>query len=261
MSRRPVIGVTGPRRRGFPLWAGAWISLRLHGARVRAIAPPFRRSKLDGLDGLVIGGGDDIGAALYGGEVRADVRLDPERDALELECLDHFWSRGAPVLGICRGAQMLNVFRGGSLHRDVKLAYDIERHPRTPLPLKRIRIEPDTRLSLALQLEEVRVNSLHSQSVDRLGRGLFVAARDRHGMVQAIEAHGVAFRVGVQWHPELLFYKRAHRRLFAAFFQAARRAAAGEPARPDIEMALAKPPGFDSAADDEVKMSTQRGLR
>jgi putative glutamine amidotransferase len=237
VSVRPLIGVTGPRGRGFALWAAAWLSLRLHGARVRAVAPPFRAAQLEGLDGLVIGGGDDVGAALYGGEVRADVRLDPERDQLELECLDHFWKREAPILGICRGSQILNVFRGGDLHHDVRVAYDIDRHPRTPLPLKRIRIEAGTRLARALRLEEVRVNSLHSQSVDRLGDDLFVAARDRHGMVQAIESHGSAFRVGVQWHPELLFYKLPHRRLFRAFVQAARHAAQGEPALPDLELA------------------------
>lgn len=229
---RPVIGVTGPRGRGYPLWLGAWLSLRLHGARPRRITPPFSASQLDGLDGLVIGGGDDIGAALYGGEIRADVRIDPERDQLELECLDHFWQREAPILGICRGSQILNVFRGGDLHQDVKIAYDIRRHPRTPLPLKRVRLEAGSRLAKAVRLEELRVNSLHSQSVNAVGRDLFVAARDRHGMVQAIESHGSAFRVGVQWHPELLFYKLPHRRLFAAFCEAARRAAIGEPALP-----------------------------
>ena len=235
MSDRPLIGVTGPRGRGYGLWKAAKLSLRLHGALSRRITPPFRPSQLDGLDGLLIGGGDDVGAALYGGEVRADVRLDPERDQLELECLDHFWGREAPILGICRGSQILNVFRGGDLHQNVKLAYDIDRHPRTPLPLKRIRIEAGTRLARTLRLEEVKVNSLHSQSVAALGRDLLVAATDRHGMVQAIESQGSAFRVGVQWHPELLFYKLPHRRLFRAFAQAAARARVGDPALPDLD--------------------------
>jgi putative glutamine amidotransferase len=237
VTGRPLIGVTGPNGRGFALWAFAWLSLRLQGARARRITPPFDARQLDGLDGLVIGGGDDVGAALYGGEVRADVLIDHARDQLELECLAHFWEREAPILGICRGSQILNVYRGGSLHQDVKETYEIRRHPRTPLPLKRVRIEAGTRLATVLRLEEVRVNSLHSQSVADLGRDLHVAARDRHGMVQAIESHGSAFRVGVQWHPELLFYKLPHRRLFRAFAEAARRAKEGGPARPDAEAA------------------------
>jgi putative glutamine amidotransferase len=226
MSRKPLIGVTGPAGRGFALWGFAALSLWLAGARARRITPPLERARLDGLDGLLIGGGDDVGAALYGGEVRPDVRLDPERDALELQALELFWSTERPILGICRGAQIMNVFRGGTLHQNVRETYEIRRHPRTPLPLKRIRIAPETRLGDVIRLSQVRVNSLHNQSVDVLGEGLLVAARDRHGMVQAIEHVGEPFRVGVQWHPELLFYKLAHRRLFRAFADAAREAAA-----------------------------------
>lgn len=222
MTRRPVIGVTGPAGRGWALWAFAALSLRLHGARARRITPPLDPAALEGLDGLLIGGGDDIGVALYEDGVEPDIAIDPERDALELAALGQFWASGAPILGICRGAQMLNVFRGGTLHQDVVATYAIRRHPRTPLPLKRIRIEPGSRLAAALRLERIRVNSLHRQSVDRLGKGLSVAARDRHGMVQAVEDHSAAFRIGVQWHPELLPYRPQHRRLFAAFVDAAR---------------------------------------
>jgi putative glutamine amidotransferase len=213
----PVIGVTGPEGRGWGLWAAAAVSLAIRGAKARRITPPFAPHDLAGLDGLLIGGGDDVGADLYGGAVRPNVRLDPARDALELAALDAFWDSGRPVMGICRGAQMMNVFRGGTLHRDVREAFRLKRHPRTPLPLKTVRIEPGTRLAEALRMETVKVNALHSQAVERLGEGLRAAAHDRHGMVQAVEATGSAFRVGVQWHPELLFYRVAHRRLFGAF--------------------------------------------
>lgn len=237
MKRRPLIGVTGPAGRGFALWAFAALSLQLQGARARRIVPPFDPAQLEGLDGLLIGGGDDVGAALYGGEVRADVRLDPERDQLELEALSLFWARDCPVLGICRGSQIMNVFRGGNLHKDVRVSYDILKHPRTPLPLKRIRIVEGTDLGRALKLDEVKVNALHTQAVDRLGEGLRVAARDRHGMVQAVEESGPRFRIGVQWHPELLFYKLPHRRLFRAFVEAARRSVCGPEERGEPEAA------------------------
>lgn len=220
--KRPLVGVTGSAGRGWALWCGAAVSLRLQGARVRRVTPPLRPGDLEGLDGLVIGGGDNIGAELYDGEIVPDARLDPARDALELAALDLFWGRGAPILGICRGAQMMNVFRGGSLHESVREAYALRRHPRTPLPVKAIRISPGTRLAEAMGIARIRVNSLHEQSVDRLGRDMVVAARDQNGMVQAVEMRGSAFRVGVQWHPELLFYRRAHRRLFRAFVAAVR---------------------------------------
>lgn len=222
MPDRPLIGVTGPAGRGWALWAAAVVSLWLHGARARRITPPLDPKALDGLDGLLIGGGDDIGAALYDGSVEPDVAIDPARDQLELAALARFWDSGAPILGICRGAQMLNVFRGGTLHQDVVEHYGIRRHPRTPLPLKRVEIAADTRLGAALKIRAIRVNSLHRQAVDRLGDDLAVAARDRHGMIQAVEDTTAAFRVGVQWHPELLFYRIHHRRLFAAFVAAAR---------------------------------------
>jgi putative glutamine amidotransferase len=224
--RRPLIGVTGPAGRGWALWAFAALSLRLQGARTRRITPPLHPSSLDGLDGLLIGGGDNIGAGLYDETVEPDIAIDPERDQLELAALARFWDSGAPVLGICRGAQMLNVFRGGTLHQDVVARFEIRRHPRTPLPLKTIGIVPGTRLAMALRRRRIRVNSLHRQAVDRLGEGLVVAARDRYGMIQAVETPDGPFRVGVQWHPELLVYRALHRRLFSAFVGAAREHAA-----------------------------------
>lgn len=223
--RAPLIAVTSSRRRALFTAAMNRFTLLRAGARSVRLYPG-KRLDLSRVDGLLIGGGDDIGAMLYGGEVQPDVRLDPERDALELQALELFWGTGRPVLGICRGAQMINVFRGGTLHQNVRATYEIRRHPRTPLPLKRIRIVGETRLGHVLRLDQVRVNSLHNQAVDVLGDGLLVAARDRHGMVQAIEHEGAPFRVGVQWHPELLFYKLPHRRLFRAFAEAAREAAA-----------------------------------
>jgi putative glutamine amidotransferase len=235
MAPRPLIGVTGPAGRGWALWACAALSLWLQGARARRLTPPLDPRRLEGLDGLLIGGGDDIGATLYGGDIAPDMRIDPMRDQLELAALGYFWPTGAPILGICRGSQMLNVYRGGTLHQDVVETYRIRRHPRTPLPLKQIRLIEGTRLASTLRVERIRVNSLHTQAVDRLGEGLRIAARDRHAMVQAVEDTEGPFRVGVQWHPELLFYRPHHRRLFRAFVEAARSHAAGRDATmPDL---------------------------
>ena len=131
-------------------------------------------------------------------------------------------ARDLPVLGICRGAQILNVFRGGTLHGDIYAAYADLPRQRALLPLKRIRVIPGTRLHGILGLARVRVNSLHHQSVDRVAPGLTVAATDRHGIIQAVDGEAGTFVLGVQWHPEFLVFNRPQQRLFRALVAAAR---------------------------------------
>jgi putative glutamine amidotransferase len=178
------------------------------------------------LQGLVIGGGDDIGAEIYGGKVLPDVRIDPQRDKMELALLKAALPRQIPILGICRGSQMINVALGGSLHTDIYEVYVQAPKMRTILPKKRVAIEPNSRLDRILRCNPCLVNALHHQSVDRLGEGLKVAARDESGIIQAIENDGMPFLLGVQWHPELLVWKSPQQRLFAALAQAAQDVAA-----------------------------------
>jgi putative glutamine amidotransferase len=175
-----------------------------------------RRCGLDGLDGLVIGGGDDIAPTLYGAQIEPAVKIDPERDALELAALDWAERVGRPVLGICRGAQMINVHRCGSLHTDIYRVYVEAPRLRTVLPRKTVSIVDGTRLRAVLGTPSCRVNALHHQSVDRAGQGVGVAARDGHGIVQAVEVAGKGFWLGVQWHPEFLVLDRGQQRLFRA---------------------------------------------
>lgn len=201
---RPKIGVTSSRR-------GGWRSFLMHrlalwragGKAVRLVAG--EATPVDGLAGLIIGGGDDIGAEFYGGRVLPDVRIDPDRDALEFALLDEALPGTLPLLGICRGAQALNIALGGTLHTDIHEVYDEAPKMRTVLPRKRVLIEEGSRLDTILECSPCRVNALHHQSIDRLGRTLRVVGRDRAGIVQAIEGEGPRFLIGVQWHPELLF--------------------------------------------------------
>jgi putative glutamine amidotransferase len=180
-----------------------------------------RPSDLDNADGLIIGGGDDISPDIYGGELVAAAKLDPDRDALERRLVESAFERGMPVLGVCRGAQMINVALGGTLHQDVYGVYQASDRLWTVLPKKDVTVVPDTKLAEIAGPEPMRVNALHSQAVDKLGEGLHVAATDMGGMIQAVERmDGDHFALGVQWHPEHLIYARRQRALFAALAQA-----------------------------------------
>ena len=175
------------------------------------------------LDGIVIGGGTDLDPALYAGIDDGKARRDARRDAFEKRAIEAALDRGIPLLGICRGAQLLNVVLGGNLHQDVRPLRRRTSNRRTPLPRKVALVEPGSRLHGLLECTRCRVNSLHHQAVDRLGEGVRVVARDLDDFVQAIELAGEAFVIGVQWHPEYLAYQRRQRRIFADLIVTARR--------------------------------------
>jgi len=219
-GKRPVIGVTASARGSRIPWL--FNRMAVHRAGGRAVRlTPGRPCDFDRLDGLVIGGGDDIEPTRYGAQIEPAVKIDPARDALELAALDWADTQGRPVLGICRGAQMINIHRGGSLHTDIYKVYIEAPRLRTVLPRKIVCIDRDSGLFRILREPECRVNALHHQSVDRLGHGVQVAARDIHGIVQAVEVPDRPFLVGVQWHPEFLVTDRGQLRLFRALVDAA----------------------------------------
>ena len=173
------------------------------------------------MDGVIIGGGDDISPQLYGSELVAEARLDPARDAMERSIVMDATERGLPILGICRGAQMLNIALGGALDQN---AYDTfgAKVVKTLLPRKTVCLESESRLERITGPNPMRVNALHTQTVKALGEGLRVAARDTSGMVQGIERSKDPVAIGVQWHPEHLVYARRQRRIFRALAEAAR---------------------------------------
>jgi len=216
----PIIGVTTSRRSGYRIFPLIALNLRLAGARA-VRWDTSREADISAVDGLIIGGGDDIAPELYEGEWVSSARVDPERDTLErrlfLEALD----ANKPVLGICRGAQMINVALGGSLHFDAYGRYVDSPKVRTILPRKTLTIIEQTLLARCAGTEPMRVNALHTQSVDRLADGLRISAIDEGKMVQAIERTTDPLVIGVQWHPEHLFYARRQRALFRALATAA----------------------------------------
>lgn len=221
-NKRPLIGVTGPDH-GVPLawWFTRWSIARAGGQalRLNASNPILPR----GLDGIVIGGGTDLDPALYSGMDDGKAPRDARRDAFEKRTIETALDKGLPLLGICRGAQLLNVVLGGNLHQDVRPMRRETSNRRTPLPRKTAMVEHGSRLHAVLDATRLKVNSLHHQAVDRLGDGLRAVARDLDNLVQGIERAGEGFVIGVQWHPEYLFYQQRQRAVFAHLVAAARR--------------------------------------
>lgn len=213
---RPLIGVTGPARGGHSGWSFSWLALRRAGARVRRLRPPLRPALLDDLDGVVIGGGAHVEPRRYQQQPSIEYVYDEQRDEFEWAVLGSVIRRRLPLLGICRGAQLINVYRGGSLYQNLPEDIPGIHLRRHVLARKRIEISSGSLLEQVMHVPHVLVNSLHQQGVRELGEGLRVSARDQWGIVQAIEnsERGGAFMLGVQWHPEYLLAHRAHRRLF-----------------------------------------------
>jgi putative glutamine amidotransferase len=146
---------------------------------------------------------------------------DPARDQLEAALLREALQRGLPVLGICRGAQLLNVVAGGSLHRDLTDFYVEAPQLTTVWPEKEVIIEPDSRLATVLGCQRCRVNSLHSQAVNDVAASMRIVAREPNGVVQAIEHRQRPFVIGVQWHPEYLPQRGDQQGLVRALIQQA----------------------------------------
>ncbi len=218
---KPVIGITVSRHKSKIARFFDWLAVWRAGGKAIFIQPG-RDFSFDRLDGLVIGGGDDISADVYGGEISLDVRIDPERDALELKLLRHAVDRDLPVLGICRGAQMMNVFFGGSLYGDIRGMLREKTNMRTILARKVVTVKDASRVGKIVGQTTVRVNSLHHQAVDRPGEGITVSAHDRGGFVQALERSDMRFFIGVQWHPEFLLFDYHQQALFRALVNEAR---------------------------------------
>jgi putative glutamine amidotransferase len=174
-----------------------------------------------GLHGLVITGGKDIDPARYGQAPHPETD-DPrhDRDAWEFALVARALERGLPVLGICRGAQVLNVVLGGTLHQHLPDVVGHARHQagNAVFSESRVHIVPGTRLA-ALIGEYSDEQCYHHQAIAELGSGLVVSARDADGVIEAVELPGDSFVLAVQWHPE---ERLNDLRLFAGVVEAAK---------------------------------------
>jgi putative glutamine amidotransferase len=190
------------------------------------VDPDIAERVLDGLDALLITGGKDVDPAAYGQEPHpATDQPGRERDAWEFTLLNAALKRELPVLGICRGAQVLNVALGGTLQQHLPdvIGYSGHRAGNAVFTTLPVRTVPGTRLA-ELVGETVDAKCYHHQAVAELGEGLIVSAWDADGVVEALELPGNGFVLAVQWHPE---ESLDDLRLFSAIVEAARSYASG----------------------------------
>ena len=214
---KPRIGVTLPDNGAWLSWNCIRLAITLAGGKAVRVSPknPYFD---DQFDGLVLAGGTDIYPPRYQGSAKHSYRYDHKRDEMELRWLRHAEENGVPVLGICRGAQLINVHRGGDLHLDVSKVYEKANYPNGTIARvfyrKRVQIQADTLLCEIIGEEFSRVNSLHTQAINSLGTNLKVSALEANRVVQAVEDKTARFIVGVQFHPEYLIYARRYRAIF-----------------------------------------------
>lgn len=207
---------------------------------VPVVLPPIvevAEEVVRGIDGLLLSGGSDLDPGYYGEEPTPELdAIVPERDAFEMAVLRHVFERGAPVFGICRGLQVLNVALGGTLYQDLpsQLTGGSIAH-RQQMPkwqwTHEVEVDSGSEVAKITQTTELRVNSYHHQAIKDLAGDLTVVARASDGVIEAVESRDLSehWLVGVQWHAEAMRdaegaeRRNPHRNLFKAHVAAAER--------------------------------------
>ncbi len=231
MPRPPLVGLSSYPRAGdypsFSLPCDYIDAVRSVGGTPVILPPgePEPARLLDSLDALILSGGGDIGATTYGGAPHETTyNISEERDGFELALTRAALARPElPVLCICRGMQVLNVARGGTLHGHIPDKFGEKVTHRLPprRPTRHgVRVEAGSRLAGILGTLEPEVCSWHHQAIDRLGEGLDAVAWSEDGVIEAVEVQGHPWCFGIQWHPEMQAGEAPHRRLFAALLTA-----------------------------------------
>jgi putative glutamine amidotransferase len=243
---RPVIGVTVSEirrkedvqriRHGEPMQTEMTLGLSYMRAVEMAgglpvALPPLTTENvdalLDHLSGLLLTGGPDLDPSSYGAAPHPELGpTDPVVDAFEIALCKYAYRRRMPILGICRGAQLLNVARQGTLHQHVpELTNGAVTHRQAEVGSRtshEVRVAPDSSLAQTTGGGPVQVNSFHHQAIDRIGLDLRAVAWSGDGLIEAIEAKDARFALGVQWHAETLVADAEQLALFERLVEASK---------------------------------------
>ena len=242
MERRPIIGISSSvivdEVGSFAGYKRAYVNKDYVDAVIRAggvpLIIPFSTDKeviisqAQLIDGLILSGGHDISPYNYGQEPSQKIgETFPERDTYEIILLEESKKRNIPILGICRGFQLINVAAGGTLYQDLSLIPgNILKHNQVSNPtLKTHKVEiKENSFISSIFGKETMVNSFHHQVIDKVANDFIVVAKASDGVVEAIEHKTYKFLVAVQWHPEMLAVNcEKARELFSKFVEEAKK--------------------------------------
>ncbi|GAC15748.1 gamma-glutamyl-gamma-aminobutyrate hydrolase family protein [Aliiglaciecola lipolytica] len=244
---RPSIAVTGPDKSGLTAWLFTSLNVRIAGGYPVRVTP----SRFEGsfhFDGVIIGGGSDIHPDNYTAQRTPNVNrslwlkikevlcypmellsyfskpaYDKERDEMEKQFIDFAIEHDKPILGICRGHQLLNAKLGGTMYQSTLPLLQKKMRIRSPFPRKKVIYTKDESLISEIAGDDpIEVNAIHSQAIAKPADDLEVTAKEKAGISQVIESKSSDKLLGVQWHPEYLFYMKAHRNIFEWLVQTAK---------------------------------------
>jgi putative glutamine amidotransferase len=217
MAKKPLVGICLPNKGNFFAYLFIKLNLRIQGAYSVRLRPSENNVKFQRLDGLILSGGTDINPTLYGANKDAhNTPLDTKRDTFELEMIDKAYKKQIPILGICRGAQLINIYFKGTLYPSILELDQYIIHKNSIFPIKSAFIKRLSNLFAITKKKEIVINSIHNQAINKVGDDLQVSAcHDK--IIEAIEKENYPFLLGVQWHPEYLIYLKEHRLIFDKF--------------------------------------------
>jgi putative glutamine amidotransferase len=241
-SNKPIIGITlsqakevpnrrWPMRKGFDYLKRDYHEAIINSGGIPALFPITKDKKLikhyiDSIDGLLITGGNDMDPKFFGQKPHHKAKIDPiERDTFDLTSCEYALNAGMPVLGLCRGHQVLNVVYGGTIYQNLSCIPGKTLNHTDPgeagHSFHKVKIDKKSKLYKIIKREIVEVNSSHHQVVDKIGSGLKVSAFAPDGIIEGLENPGSEFIISVQWHPESIFAREHSRKLFRAFIKSA----------------------------------------
>ncbi|HNX29810.1 MAG TPA: gamma-glutamyl-gamma-aminobutyrate hydrolase family protein [Syntrophomonadaceae bacterium] len=223
---RPIIGITGnyDLEENLHFLAEAYVT-SINKAGAAAIMIPPEEARLDDYTkichGIILSGGGDIDPVYFNEAPSWTLgNINPLRDWFEIKLARKCLAMGVPLLGICRGCQVINVAAGGSLIQDIRSRMSHQQKAPRDYAFHDIFIDEETYLFQILRKNSIRVNSFHHQAIRKAGEQLKISARAEENIIEAVEKNDHPFAIGVQWHPECMNDENSTR-LFKAFTEQA----------------------------------------